>query len=338
VVSRRRLQQVGGTIAALVVLGGGLLWFKEHTPADQMAEMCGGVLPVDEMLELTGTTALGFDHADDHLELDTWHLTSSSDVKEPEGLSVACRTNTGVVVFIQTVDGTNDAYFLHSGPSDDVLPLPLGAGWTGFELDPSTVAVALECPDWGPRQGGGILVTATAEGARATVARIATVAASRTSERTGCGGEPGGRITRIAGKTDGQAVSTDEAKGTCATLRSHPRMRETAAPGTSPIEQCVLGDELVLRAYYGVFVSETDRYGEYGSFRKSSGDNSAGTWGSAHCPGLFGTAVYYLTTTDNGTRDLSTHPFTSQARDDLRRFAERSAAGHGCAGVLLPGA
>ncbi|WP_143664936.1 hypothetical protein [Streptomyces sp. TLI_55] len=329
---------MGGTIAALVVLGGGLLWFKEHTPADQMAEMCGGVLPVDEMLELTGTTALGFDHADDDLELDTWHLTAASGVAEPEGLSVACRTNTGIEVFIQTADGTNDPYFL-SSPRDDALPLPLGAGWTGFVMG-STVSVLLDCPDWGSRQGGGILVTAEAEGgSRATVARLATVAAERTAERTGCGGETGARITRIPGDAGGRKVTTDEATGTCATLRSHSRMRETAAPGTSPLEECVLGEELVLRAFYGTFISERDRYGEYGSFRKPTGDDSGGAWGSAtDCQGLFGTAVYELRTIDDGDHDLVSDPLTSAERDDLRRFAEGSAERHGCRGLVLPGA
>ncbi|MEU6380028.1 hypothetical protein [Streptomyces sp. NPDC046909] len=336
---RRRLRQVGGAVAAVLVLGGGLLWFKEHTPADRMAEMCGGVLPVDEMLELTGTTALGFDHADDDLELATWHLTTSSGVTEPEGLSVACRTNTGVVVFIQTAYGTNDPYFIFS-PSDEVLPLPLGAGWTGF-VTGGTVSVLLECPDWGPREGGGILVTAEggsdAGGTRATVARVATVAAERTAERTGCGGEPGARITQIPGNAGGRKVSTDEAKGTCATLRSHPRMRETTAPGSSSLEECVLGEELVLRAFYGTFISERDRYGQYGSFRQASGDNSGGAWGSAtDCQGLFGTAVYQLRPIDDGDRDLVSDPLTSVERDDLRRFADRSAERHGCTGLVLP--
>jgi hypothetical protein len=338
VLGRRRFRQVGGAVAAVVALIGGLLWFKENTPGERLAEMCGGVLPVDEMLELTGASALGFSHADDDLEVASWHLTSSSDVTEPEGLSVACRTNMGVVAMIQTADGTTDPYFIQTTGRDDMLPLPLGAGWTGFMTASGGLAVSvlLDCPDWGPRQGGGILVTVRAEGDRATVARVATVAATRTSERTGCGGDPGGTITRVAGKSAGQEVSTDEAKGTCATLRSHPRMRETAAPGTSPLEDCVLGDELLLRAFYTPFISETDRYGQYGSFQKPSGDDSGRAWGSAHCQGLFGTAVYQLRATETGKRDLISHPLTSQERADLRRFAERSGARHGCTGLVLP--
>lgn len=311
-----------------------------------MAEICNGVLPVDEMVELTDPDA---EYANGSgYKLESWHPGGPSLGGEPEGLPVSCRaTPSGVVVTIETVDHAYDAYFMHSFQRrEDVLPLPLGHGWTGLlEQDGTglgsaiTASVLLDCPDWSRGQGSGILVTASADGDRTPIARVATVAAERTASRSGCGADPGEKITRIAGRGAGQETSAGEAKGTCAGLRSQSRMRETAA-GVAPAEACVLGRELVLRAYYGPFVPgsfEGSRsQGPYGEFEKPSGEDGFGMWGSAHCPGGTKTAVYNISTVEKSKRDFTEQPLTSQEREDLRTFATRSAARHGCTAPVLP--
>ncbi|WP_419999905.1 hypothetical protein [Streptomyces boninensis] len=334
-------------IAVLLAATGGAIWYKEHTPADQLAEFCDGALPVDEMLELTDPDK---EYADGpKFELDSWHPDRDSSIGESEGLPLSCRTTpSGVSVVVEAADNPFNVYASHTFVGrDDTLPLPLGHGWTGLladndpDEDPGepTVSVLLNCPDWKRSQGSGILVTVSAEGSRSTVARVATVAAERTARRTGCGGEPGGKIDRVAGPAAGEKVAAGEAKGTCAGLRSRSRMRETAA-GQAPVESCVLGEDLVLRAYYEPFILGTSENSEYrrpyGEFKKPAGENGFGMWGSARCSGVSKTAVYDISDTENSQRNFVKRPVTAAEHDDLRRFAIRAAERHGCETPVLP--
>ncbi|WP_328535113.1 hypothetical protein [Streptomyces sp. NBC_00344] len=340
-----RWQRIGiAAVVAAVVLAvaGGALWFRERTPAVRLAKICNGALPVDEMLKLTDAeSGVSSDYT-----LESWHPDGPAQAGKPEGLPVTCRaTPSGVNVTIETADDVYDPYFDHTFQRrDDILPLPLGQGWRGLlaqdntTLDgpDTTASVLLDCPDWSRSKGTGILVTVSAEGARTPVARVATVAAERTAHQSGCGAHPGGKITRIAGSGTGQETAPGAAKGTCAGLRSHPRMRETAA-GVAPAESCVLGNDLVLRAYYGPFVPGTSKSSNGpGRYEKPWGEDGIGTWGSARCPGASKKAVYDISTTEDSKRDFTEQPLTSQERNDLRTFATRSADRHGCATPVLP--
>ncbi|MEV8566814.1 hypothetical protein AB0436_14805 [Streptomyces sp. NPDC051322] len=335
---RRRIGIAAVVVAVALAVAGGALWYKEHTPTAQLAKICNGVLPVDEMLQLTDPDA---EVGDSKYKLESWHPDGPAQAGKPEGLPVSCRaTPSGVWV---TIEAADDAYSPYSIERDDILPLPLGHGWTGLlaqdtVLDgpETTASVLLDCPDWSRSKGTGILVTVTAEGARTPVARVATVAAERTAQRSGCGAHPGEKITHIAGRATGQETAAGAAKGTCAGLSSHPRMRETAA-GVAPTEICVLGDDLVLRAYYGPFVPGTSKRSHGpGRYEKPWGEDGFGMWGSARCPGASKTAVYDISTTEHSKRDFTKEPLTSQERNDLRSFATRSADRHGCTAPVLP--
>lgn len=108
----RRVATIRRVVLAVVAVGaliGGFLWAKERTPADRLAEVCSGMLPVDQALELTGTTAYGFGGED--LEMETWTFDVSPDVDEPDGLAVNCRTvGGGLWVTVETSAGAYNPF------------------------------------------------------------------------------------------------------------------------------------------------------------------------------------------------------------------------------------
>ncbi|WP_406071229.1 hypothetical protein OG372_30320 [Streptomyces sp. NBC_01020] len=338
---------------AVAVLGGGYVWFRQGTPEVRLAEVCGGMLPVDDMLALTGTTASGISGAD--LKTDSWQYGPSRDVEvtEPDGLPAACRAN-GVEVHIEPAsDGPSGLGLSTFARGDDVLPVPLGAHWSGL-LAPDGeegigASVLLDCPNWDGRHGSGILVTASADlahlahvrdnndpAARAELARMVTGTAKRAAQRTGCKAGFGDRISRVDSSAATAKKRAGEARGTCAGVHSRAVVRETAA-GTAPVEFCVLEGGLRLKSFYGPFVtSQNHDGGRFGPFDKAAGTDEAGmVWGSATCTGAQGTALYW---TERAETKFQPHPrpLTAREQADLRTFAERSAARHGCSSPNLP--
>ncbi|GAA1754774.1 hypothetical protein [Streptomonospora arabica] len=333
------------TAGALLAGGyGGYVWVKERSPGDRLAEACGGMLPVDEVLALTGATASGFGGRDLELTSDTYDVSES--VREPGAIPTTCRANT-LNVRIETAGGSRSAFDTYTFHRNDApLPIPLPAGWSGFlvpeDEEEIGVSVLLDCPEWDRREGAGILVNverydtdSSDASVRAQVARVATGAAERAAQRTGCGGEPGGRITEVDSTAGTPSpADTERADGTCQGMTSHPRMQETAAR-TAPVESCLLTDALLLRSYYGPFV-RGEGEGRFGAWERASGVTGFTAWGSAECRGALGTAVYALRPVKDSDRSFDSAPPTRSEYADLRRFAEASAERHHCSSLTLP--
>ncbi|MFF4400522.1 hypothetical protein [Streptomyces sp. NPDC001480] len=261
----------------------------------------------------------------------------------PAGLSVACQVN-GVEVHIEPSAGSISPFGVYTfQQGDDVLPIPLGNGWSGFLVaEPEGgvgVSVVLDCANWKPSRGSGILVTADADtdtdtdtdgagpSASARLARIATETARKAAGKFGCTAEPGSTISTVDSRSTTARKSADRAEGTCAGTRSRSRVRETAAR-TAPVEFCVLGDELRLMASYGPFANtaETRHDGAYGGFDKRSGLRGGTAWGTATCTGAQGMGLYTVSPPEGSERRFDSQPLTPREWQDLRQFAERSAA------------
>ncbi|MDT0305037.1 hypothetical protein [Streptomonospora wellingtoniae] len=345
-----RARRITAAAAAAALLAGGCgayVWIKEQTPGARLAEACGGMLPVDEVLALTGTTASGFGGNDLDLSSNTYDVSPT--VVEPDGLATVCQAN-DLSVQIESASGSRDplGHYVFQR-LDGPLPVPLPGGWSGFLVPDESglpaygddygklgTSVLLDCPAWDRRHGSGILVTArltdsdTADPAvRRGLVRIATGAAERAAQATGCDGDPGGRIGEV-GSTNATAehLPADRADGTCEGVTSQPWVLETAAR-TAPTESCVLEGSLVLRSYYGPFVRDHSE-ARYGEWDEATGATNFGAWGSADCGGALGDAVYMAELVEDSDRGLIDTPLTRSEHADLRTFAEASAKRHGC--------
>ncbi|GAA1750366.1 MULTISPECIES: hypothetical protein [Streptomonospora] len=330
------------TVAALLAGGfGGYVWVAQQSPGARLAEACSGMLPVDEVLALTGTTASGF--GGDDLELSSTTYDHTPGVAEPDGLPASCTANY-VRVQIETVSGSSEPIVTgdSSGP-DEPLPVPLPADWSGFlvsedEGDSLGASVLLDCPNWDRRQGSGILVNVETGGYSSVLrdtARVATATAERAARATGCEAEPGGRIGEIDSPDATVAhLRAHRAEGTCKGVASHLWVLETAAR-TAPVESCVLEGSLALRSSYGPYVRNAgeQRYGGWGA---ATGATSTAVWGSAACGGALGDAVYSVHPVEDSGRSFADTPLTRSEHADLRTFAEASAERHGCAEPDLP--
>jgi hypothetical protein len=335
---RRRLIVSAVVLAAL---GAGYYGFQLQYPAAEAGRACGGMLPVDSVLELTGKSRLsllggGFD-------ADSRQFDVSDDVKEPAGLAVRCDVG-GVEISIETTAGAHNAYGAYTFQRDqESLPVPLDAGWQGFmvtEKDDATASVLLSCENWAPDKGSGILVagqspsgTEVTEDVRLALARTVTATAQRAADRTGCATRPGDANKLTAPAASATTVPAAEAEGTCKGLTSAAEVRETPAQA-SPAEECVLAGHLQLAAAYGPFNdnSEAVANGRYGGHDKPSGADGTSVWTSATCQGALGVGYFNASAVEGSNRDFTSKPLTASERADLRRFAEQSAARHGCGG------
>ncbi|MGP4028292.1 hypothetical protein [Actinomadura sp. 3N407] len=338
----------GGLALAVVVLfSGGYLWFWLRSAEHRVSQICGGMLPVDD------TVGMIFGVDDLKLENKKLNITST---EVPE-LSWRCKAN-NIWVTIEPATGTEDTL----GPSSfsssnhEHLPVPLGSGWTGFVLrdDGSDKgAVLLDCRNWAGDKGEGLFITVRdSYGAdtrlenRADLARVLTGTARRAAEKTGCDAEPGSTIDRIAPLPPEAPRRLSEATGTCQGMTSQPSARGTAAGG-SPAEYCVLGPEvpqgggpeqgLVLTAMYGPYAVPIP-----GFLKEPAGIRGDSMWASATCKDVLGTARYLASPQDerrlftSEENSSALEPLTDAELADFARFAEASAARHGCEAPVLP--
>jgi hypothetical protein len=211
---------------------------------------------------------------------------AAASVGEPEGLPVTCRVN-GIAVAVETSAGSEDPFVSDSGFAGEVraLPVPLGQGWPGHlaeEGDRLEVSVLLDCENWGPERGSGVLVSLDASvdgigGAeRARFARIATRTAAKAAGKAGCDAAPGSRIERAEGASVVSRVRVSQARGTCAGTGSQATVTETPARA-SPVELCLLGNALRLTAACGPRgnVGHVNGRGLYAGFDESAGGRGA---------------------------------------------------------------
>lgn len=326
-------------VAAAAVLGAGYYGFQLQYPAAKAGRACGGMLPVDSVLDVTGKSRLSLLGGD--FEVSSHRFDVSDDVTEPDGLATRCNVG-GVEISIETTAGAHNPYGIYTFQNQqDSLPVPLGTGWQGFmvtEDDEVTASVLLSCENWEPREGSGILATIESayggeitRALRLNLARALTGTAVRAADKTGCVTHPGSVSELAAPGAGAKTVSADEATGTCKGMSSARTVRETAA-GRSPVEECVLSNGLQLRAEYGPFSSAADAVvnGKYGGHDTPSGADRSATWTSATCGGALGIAYYHAAAAEGTDRRFTTDPLTNSERADLRRFAEQSAARHGC--------
>ncbi|MDT0305036.1 hypothetical protein [Streptomonospora wellingtoniae] len=334
---------VAASAAAALLAGGygGYAWVAEQTPGARLAEACGGMLPVDEVLGLTGTTASGF--GGDDLELSSNTYDDSPSVDEPDGLPTFCEANS-VRVRIETASSGGEPVVTgnYNGPGEP-LPVPLPADWSGFLVsdadgDSLGASVLLDCPNWDRRHGSGILVNVETWDYSAVLrdtARVATRTAERAARATGCEAEPGGRIGEVDSPDATVAhLRAHRAEGTCKGVASHLWVLETAAR-TAPVESCVLEGALELRSVYGPYVRNAGEQ-RYGGWESATGATSTAVWGSAACGGAQGDAVYSVHPVEDSGRSFADTPLTRSEHADLRTFAEASAKRHGCAPPELP--
>lgn len=323
----------------LVALGAGCYGFQLQYPAAKAGRACGGMLPVDPVLDLAGKSRMslfggGFDVGSRQFDV-------SDDVKEPAGLAVRCDVG-GVEISVETTAGALNAFGVYTFQDEqDSLPVPLDAGWQGFMVTKdagATASVVLGCKNWAPDEGGGILVTAASpsgtevtDDVRHALARTVTGTAQRAADSTGCAAEPGDAAKLTAPAASATTVLAAEAEGTCKGLASATEVRETPAEA-APVEECVLSGHLQLAAAYGPFNdnSQAVMNGAYGGHDKPSGADGTSVWTSATCPGALGIGYFHASPVDGSDRRFTSNPLTASERADLQRFAEQSAARHGC--------
>lgn len=302
---RRRLI---GSALMLAVLGTGYYGFQLQYPAAKTARACGGMLPVDSVLDLAGKSKLSLLGLD--FDVSSWQFDVSGDVSEPAGLATRCKVD-GIEIAIETTAGAQNAYGAYQD-DEKTFPVPLDGGWQGLMVtknEEATTAVLLNCKNWSSKEGSGILVTADSpygveatESVRLKLARAATGTAQRAADKTGCETEPGDRGKLTAPATTARTVSADAATGTCEGMTSAPTVRETAA-AKSPVEECVLVGSLRLVAAYGPFsdASEAVVNGKYGGHDAPSGVDSSTAWTSVTCQGALGIGYFHASPVEEVT-------------------------------------
>ncbi|WUD72876.1 hypothetical protein OG937_14810 [Streptomyces sp. NBC_00510] len=323
----------------LVALGAGCYGFQLQYPAAKAGRACGGMLPVDPVLDLAGKSRMSL--LGGGFEVGSRQFDVSDDVKEPAGLAVRCDVG-GVEISVETTAGALNALGVYTFQDEqESLPVPLDAGWQGFMVTKdagATASVLLSCDNWEPEQGGGLLVAAESphdievtESVRLQLARTVTETARKAAETTGCATKPGDAKRLTAPAASATTVPAAEAEGTCKGLTSATEVRETPAEA-APVEECVLSGHLQLAAAYGPFNdnSQAVMNGAYGGHDKPSGVDGTSVWTSATCPGALGVGYFHASPVDGSDRHFTSKPLTASERADLQRFAEQSAARHGC--------
>ncbi|MFI0468970.1 hypothetical protein ACH347_33265 [Saccharopolyspora sp. 5N102] len=249
----RRLRRylVIGAVVLLVTAGGYGFWLQY--PAAMAGSVCAGMLPVDPVLDLSGKSRLSLLGSDFALE-------RRGEKTEHDTLSVHCLAGNADVHIENAGDEySGDLAFYNFHGEADSFPVPLGGGWNGFISDRDGAAsVLLECTNWRPNDGAGILVTISlwehepTPDTRRKLVRAVTETARSAAEQTGCAGRFGdeGELASPGGAD--RITSAAEASGTCSGMTSTPTVRETDA-GTSPVEECVLVGGLELIAMYGPY-------------------------------------------------------------------------------------
>ncbi|MCL8016809.1 hypothetical protein [Streptomyces sp. AS02] len=167
---------------------------------------------------------------------------------------------------------------------------------------------------------------------------MVTGTAQRAADKTGCVTAPGNADELTAPAAAARTVSAGDATGTCKGMTSVSAVRETAA-GVSPAEECLLVGSLQLTAAYGPFNDASDAVvnGKYGGHDTPSGVERDTAWTSATCQGALGIGYYNASPVEGNDRRFTSNPLTKSERADIQRFADQSAARHGCGSpVELP--
>ncbi|MFH8365490.1 hypothetical protein [Streptomyces sp. NPDC018031] len=369
--TRRRWQGAGALAVAAASVAGALVWLSGSDDR-ALDEACAGVLPVAEVRKVLGDGEVEVvDGGEDG-------SGAQGSFGDPEGneLSVRCTVTaagTGrVAVTIRGVPRPQREHGVDTLYTDslyqDVLPAPVGHGWSGTFRSPSlrpgdddgkaTTTLALDCA----KGRGGLLVTVETELTDATVddpaarpafVRVATATAAGADGHWGCGarlGDPAPSVGLPVGPDEYEPLL--DAEGTCRGVPPGARRlgistaRETDRD-RGLHEVCALGTRdgsprFKAHAFYGPFAEEARaRYTrDYDYENVTPADKPAGRlgksgyWTSADCPGGGEPALYMI---ELDGKDRQTRPLDLEyERTALRAFAERSAKARGCAVPVVP--
>ncbi|MFJ6390664.1 hypothetical protein ACIQJT_23990 [Streptomyces sp. NPDC091972] len=323
-------------VAFLVLLAGGYGFWLQY-PAAKVGKVCSGMLPVGEILDLSGKSRLSLFGSAFKSSGDSGEVTDSAD------LDTHCRAGNAQIHVETATEATTQYGSYTFQRRDDVLPVPLGAGWQGFTAE-SGASVLLSCSNWTAREGEGILAAVsvwdfdnTAD-MRLELARAVTKVARNAAEKVGCKTTFGSEGELRSPTADAETKPAGEASGTCKGMSSTAEVRETDA-SVAPVEECVLVGDLQLRAEYGPFSDRPGSVGNgrYGGHDARSGVDGSTAWTSASCQGALGVGYYHATPVESSDRKFTSDPLTGKERADLTHFAKQSAARHGCgAPAALP--
>ncbi|MFE3036644.1 hypothetical protein ACFXKY_33940 [Streptomyces canus] len=320
----------------LVLFAGGYGFWLQY-PAAKVGKVCSGVLPVEEILDLSDKSRLSLFGSGFKSRGDSGDVTGAAD------LDAHCRAGNAQIHIERATEATTQYGIYTFQREDDVLPVPLGAGWQGLTAG-SGASVLLNCTNWTAREGSGILAAVsvwdfdnTAD-RRLELARAVTKVASNAAEKVGCETKFGSESELKSPPGAAETKPAGEASGTCEGMTSTAEVRETDA-SVAPVEECVLVGDLQLRAEYGPFSDRSDSVanGKYGGHDAPSGAEGSTAWTSASCQGALGVGYYHVTPVESSDRKFTSDPLTEKERADLTHFAKRSAARHGCgAPAALP--
>ncbi|MEV3990337.1 hypothetical protein AB0J57_15660 [Streptomyces sp. NPDC049837] len=338
---RGRVRRTAGWTAAAVAVAGGYFWLSGGYDAwrhDRALDtVCDGDLAAGQVRALFPDVEL-VPHGDAYAG-GRWSCLATAADTERDGRA-------RVSVNIERADG---AALRRDG---DGGGMPLGHGWTGlfdFGGDPDQAVVrqgvASVLVDCGKGSGDGLLATAEARlarggdfrdsGARVRLVAVLTETVTAYAGRTGCEARTGSPVKSVAVPADRPAVPVAEAAGTCAglvdpatarawgvrTVAEHPRT-------PAPVETCGLGgpDGTPL---YGF----TALYGPFARYeaRQARTDTDHAPRLTAVCPGAGATALYTAFPHPDALREGAPAVDGAGLRAALKRFADRSAAAHGCA-------
>ncbi|MFG3508123.1 hypothetical protein ACGF5F_21775 [Streptomyces sp. NPDC047821] len=338
--SRRRARLTASWAAAVVAAAGGCFWLSggydawRHDRAldtvcdgDLAAGQVRALFPDVELLSRGGAGGGG-----------DWYCVASTADVERDGRG-------RVAVGIERADGSASRRDGEGGA------VPLGHGWTGsfaFGDDDraavrhAAVSVLVDC---GKGSGDGLLATVEARLARGgdfrdartrvRLAAVLTETVTAYAERTGCDARTGSPVRDVPAPADRTPRPLGGAAGTCAglvdpatarawgvtTVAEHPRT-------PAPVETCGLGGPGGTPLY-----DFTALYGPYARHEQRQG--GAATAGAprltAVCPGAGGTARYSAHPSSDALREGAPPLDRAGLQAALKRFADRSAAAHGCA-------
>ncbi|MFI1397421.1 hypothetical protein [Streptomyces sp. NPDC020681] len=343
---RRKVRLTVIWTAAAVIVAGGFFWLSGGYDAwrNDMAldTVCDGDLAADRVRALFPDIEL--ESSDSAQEDRTYCYVDAADEDGTAELTLSFRPVTdSATVF---------------GPGE--WSAPFGGGWTGsFSFDPDSrgndreearASLLLDC---GKQPDDGLMATVNARlgrgtfedpAARTRLTAVLTETATAYARRTGCETWPGKPVKDVGVSTttwDYKPVSA--ASGTCAGVLDPTAARrwgvrtavETAA-APAPIESCTLGGYQAVPLYefsarYGPFGIRASRESDYDE--RGNGDSPSGAYSLiAECPGGQSTGAYQVRTLPKGDRSR----FGAMTLDHkglraaLQRFADRSAARHGC--------
>ncbi|MER5257855.1 hypothetical protein [Streptomyces sp. NPDC002855] len=330
-----------GALTVVLALLGGYGWYrlsdtgKRWRYEDRLESYCGGVLPYEETVALTGLSsdpATGLPH----------------DVREgtpQQGYDFCWVESMDIVVTAARIPNSTsiDLKFYLPRLRAEALPTPIGGGWRGV-TDGVNTAVVLPCTN----QDRAITATAqltTEEPDKSVsrrVAELVTATAVNAADRWGCESKPGSRVQVVDPVSD--SSTPKEANGTCAGLpwarnKRIDTVTETPADRFAPSATCLLDDEetddgYLLQALFGPYAlreRNDDLYSELNAKPAGGGEETKEFfWASADCPGDGPRALFQISPQSATSDDP---PF---ARAALAAFAERAAVRHDCTDLQLP--